>query len=341
MRTVNFRYLEAVVVQDSSPTARALMALESIQDSPGISAERLSGRLGVSDRAVRRYVGILREAGIPIDSAPGRYGGYRVGRGFRLPPLMFSTAEALGLVMAVLEARRGGSDADDPAGHALSKIIRVLPAIVAEPAASIRRVSTRTRDEQFPIPDPETTGALVQASASHRRLRLNYQLAPRRQRTMEVDPWAVSIRRGRWYLLCWSHTSDARRVLRIDKVVGVDVLPETFTPPGDLDPVRTIEEHLSEGWKYKVEVIVDAPEVNVAWWIRRSLGRLEAIDAGHTRLLGSTDEPLWYAQQLAAIEAPFRIVRPPEVIEATQLLGRQLLRASGQSGGAAAAVESD
>ncbi|MDQ6657328.1 MAG: HTH domain-containing protein, partial [Actinomycetota bacterium] len=94
---VGVRNLEAVVVQDASPTARALMALESIQDSPGITAQRLSVRLGVSDRAVRRYVGILREAGIPIDSAPGRYGGYRVGRGFRLPPLMFSTAEALGL----------------------------------------------------------------------------------------------------------------------------------------------------------------------------------------------------------------------------------------------------
>lgn len=325
------------MVDDASPTARALIALESIQDSPGISAGRLSVRLGVSDRAVRRYIGILREAGIPIDSVPGRYGGYRVGRGFRLPPLMFSTTEALGLVMAVLEARRGGADADDPAGSALSKIIRALPAPVAEPAASIRLVSTRTRDEQFPTPDPETTGALVQACASRRRLRLSYQLGPRHERTMEVDPWAVSIRRGRWYLLCWSHTRDARRVLRIDKVVRVDVLPETFSPPADLDPVRTIEEHLSEGWKYKVEVVVDAPEATAAWWIRRSLGRLEAIDAGHTRLLGSTDEPLWYAQQLAAIEAPFRIVRPLELIEAAQLLGRQLLRASGQLGGAAAA----
>lgn len=318
------------MVQDASPTARALMALESIQDSPGITAQRLSVRLGVSDRAVRRYVGILREAGIPIDSAPGRYGGYRVGRGFRLPPLMFSTAEALGLVMAVLEARRGGADVDDPAGSALSKIIRVLPAPVAEPAASIRQISTRTLDEQFPTPDPEMTGTLVQACASRRRLRLNYQLRPLHERSMDVDPWAVAIRRGRWYLLCWSHTRDARRVLRIDKVLRVDVLAETFTPPVDLDPPRAIEEHLSEGWKYQVEVIVDAPEATVAWWIRRSLGRLEAIDAGHTRLTGSTDEPLWYAQQLAAIEARFRVVRPSEVIEATQLLGRQLMRASGQ-----------
>jgi predicted DNA-binding transcriptional regulator YafY len=57
----------------------------------------------VTERAVRRYVAILREAGIPVESTRGPYGGYRVGRGIRVPPLVFSAAEALGLVMAVLD----------------------------------------------------------------------------------------------------------------------------------------------------------------------------------------------------------------------------------------------
>ena len=82
---------------DASPTARALLALELVQDSPGITAERLGDKLGVSDRAARRYVEILREAGIPIVSARGQYGGYRLGRGVRIPPLMFSATEALAL----------------------------------------------------------------------------------------------------------------------------------------------------------------------------------------------------------------------------------------------------
>ena len=68
-----------------SPTARALLALELIGGSPGITADQLALRLGVSERAARRYVGILREADIPIDSVRGPYGGYRVGRGLRLP----------------------------------------------------------------------------------------------------------------------------------------------------------------------------------------------------------------------------------------------------------------
>ncbi|TDO50873.1 WYL domain-containing protein [Kribbella sp. VKM Ac-2527] len=146
---------------------------------------------------------------------------------------------------------------------------------------------------------------------------------------MEVDPWAVSVRHGRWYLLCWSHTKEARRVLRIDRMTKIDTLPDTFVPPAQLDPFRTIEEHLAEGWKYQVEVVVDAPLKTVAQWIPRNLGRLEEIDDDHTRLIGSTDEPGWYANRLTLVEAPFHIISPAELAEAAQALGRRLVQAGG------------
>jgi predicted DNA-binding transcriptional regulator YafY len=315
-----------VIVDETSPTAKALVALELIQNVPGISGEKLGQRLGVSDRAARRYVGILREAGIPIDSTPGRYGGYRVGRGFRLPPLMFSTAEALGLMMAALEGHHRSSDPADPAGSALNKIIRVLPTSVAEPAEAMRQLITPPRLVEDSYPDPETTAELVQASKAGHRLRIGYRRGDD-DLAMDVDPWAVSVRHGRWYLLCWSHTKDARRVLRVDRVTTIDVLPESFTPPADLDPVRAIQEQFSEGWKYEVEVLIDAPIALVERWIARNLGRLEEVDADHTRLIGSTDEPGWYAYRIASIEARFRVVRPSELRDAVRLLGRNLLRA--------------
>jgi len=313
---------------DTSPTARTLLALELIQGSPGITADRLASRLGVSERAARRYVGILREADVPIESLRGPYGGYRVGRGHRVPPLMFTTPEALGLMMAVLEGRRGPADTADPVETALGKIIRVLPEPVAKPAQAFRRVSARRHDPAAERPDPQTIAVLVQCCASRQRAALQYQLGPAGKRSMEVDPWAVVVRHGRWYLLCWSHTKNAQRVLRVDKISAVDVRRETFQPPPAFDPAQTIEEHLSQGWRYEVEVVIDAPLAEAEQWVRRSLGRLEVIDADHTRLVATTDEPHWYAEQLTAIHAYFHVVGSPELREATRFLGQRFLRAS-------------
>ena len=86
-----------------TPTGRALRVLELLQAQPGITGRHLATQLDVTERAARRYIAILREAGIPVESTRGPYGGYRVGRGLRLPPLVFTATEALGLVMAVLD----------------------------------------------------------------------------------------------------------------------------------------------------------------------------------------------------------------------------------------------
>ena len=313
---------------DAGPTARALLALELLQGSPGITADRLADKLGVSERAARRYVGILREAGIPIEAVRGPYGGYRVGRGVRLPPLMFSAAEALGLVMAVLDGHRDASDTSDPVGSALGKIVRALPEPMAAQAEALRRTTAPAPDRAAARPDPDTTTALVQACSDHRRVRLDYRSEAGSEWLMELDPWAIVVRHGRWYLLCWSHSADARRAYRIDRVRGMEVLDDTFSPPADLDPVGMLEEHLAVGWEYDVEVVIDAPVEAVARRLPRALGRLEPLGAETSRLVGSTSNLYWYVEQLAAIPASYRIVRCPELQEAARVVGKRLLAAS-------------
>lgn len=315
-------------MDETNPTARALVCLELLQDSPGITAERLGRRLGVSDRAARRYVAVLREAGVPVESERGRYGGYRVGRGHRVPPLMFTTAEALALVMAVLEGDHAAGDPATPVGSALAKIVRALPANVAGPADALRTLRAGRRGHESASPDPATTVGLAEACAATRRLRLGYRTGSGREVRMEVDPWAVVTRHGRWYLLCWSHDSDARRVLRVDRVTDLAPLEATFTPPADLDALQVVEDHLADGWTHRVEVVVEAPAEDVRCWVPRSLGRVEPVDERRCRLTGSTDEPEWYAHQLGAIRARFRVVGPPEVRDAARLVGRNLARAA-------------
>ena len=312
---------------DVSPTARALLALELVQGSPGITADRIADKLSVSERAARRYVAILREAGIPIESVRGPYGDYRVGRGLRLPPLMFSATEALGLVMAVLDGHHDAGDPTDPVGSALGKIVRALPEPVAAQAEAVRRSAAPAPDRAAARPDPGTTSALVQACSDQRRVRLGYRSEAGSEWLMEVDPWAVVVRHGRWYLLCWSHTTDARRAYRIDRIRKMAVLDGTFSPPADLDPVAILEEHLAVGWEYDVEVVIDAPVETVAPCLPRAIGLLEPLDAETTRLVGSTSNPVWYTEQLTTTPASYRIVRCPELQEAARVLGKRLLAA--------------
>ena len=121
---------------------------------------------------------------------------------------------------------------------------------------------------------------------------------------------------------------DTRRAYRIDRVRAVTMLDETFTPPTDLDPVAMLEEHLAVGWEYDVDVIIDAPFDAVARCLPRALGRLEPIDDGTTRLVGSTSNPWWYAEQLAAIPVSYRIVGCPELQQTARVVGQRLLDAS-------------
>lgn len=311
---------------DASPTARALMTLAAIQDRPGITADRLAERLGVSSRAVRRYVEILREADIPVVSVRGPAGGYRLGRGMRLPPLVFSGDEALGLVMAVLDGHHS-TETTTPVGAAVTKLLRALPQHVAEQADVVRRTAAATPDRSAARPDPATTVALVRASTEHQRLAISYRSEAGNAFSAEVEPWAVVVRHSRWYLLCRSVTSDGVRAYRVDRVTSVEPLAGRFEPPAGLDPVAALEEHLAVGWEHRTEVVIDAA-VDELGWLNRTMGRLEPIDAASTRLLGSTSNLRGYAEDLAHIPYPLHVIDGPDLRAAVAELSRRLADAT-------------
>jgi predicted DNA-binding transcriptional regulator YafY len=295
------------VASKVSPTARALQALEILQLQPGTTAGQLAERLGVTERAVRRYVAILREAGVPVESARGRYGGYRLGRGMRLPPVTFTQDEALGLVMAVLEGHPAAIGTGELAGSALAKVIRALPEKTGRQAAALRDYASAAPDRRAAHPDPAVTSALVVAIASTLRVRIRYRSRPDREWEAEVDPWAVVVRHGFWYLLCHSHHAGAVRSYRVDRVCAVEHTHHSFIPPDGLDPVAALEENLGQGWEFPVRVVFTAPPSEVAPWIRPPMGRLET-HANGCLLVGSTSNPAAYAQEwLAAIPCAFHV----------------------------------
>src|ERR1700723_4799264 len=96
------------------PTARVMALLELLQAGGVRTVAELAGRLGVDERTVRRYVDHLLDLDVPVESVRGRYGGYRLAPGYRMPPLMLTDDEALAVLLGLVGTRRAGP----PAGHA-------------------------------------------------------------------------------------------------------------------------------------------------------------------------------------------------------------------------------
>ena len=320
-------------VDERNPTARALRCIELLSDRPGITADALAERLGVTERAARRYVAVLREAGIPIESVRGPHGGYRLGRG-RRTPLIFTTDEALSLVMAVLDGHHAVAGDVEPVGRALGKLLRALPEAVGHQAAAVRRLVAAAPDSAAARPDPAMVSAVAGALGRGRRIRIEYRTEAGSQWRVDVDPWALVVWRGRWYLLCELQAADRgsqddrERCLRVDRITALEELPQSASVPEDLDPVQRLESNLASGWEFAVEVIVEAAVERARRWLPRSLGRLEAVDDGRCRLIATTSNPWFYAEQLAKLPVDFTIVRSEELRNTTRVIGERMIRAA-------------
>jgi predicted DNA-binding transcriptional regulator YafY len=110
------------------PTSRVLTVLELLQARPYITGPELAARLEMDVRTVRRYITHLQDVGIPVEANIGRYGGYRLRPGFKLPPLIFTEEEATAIMLGLLASSwlEIGQSSHAIEG-ALAKVSRVLP----------------------------------------------------------------------------------------------------------------------------------------------------------------------------------------------------------------------
>src|SRR3954468_15868101 len=143
---------------------RVLALLEALQDHPFASGPQLARRLGTDERTLRRDVAALRGLGIPVEAERGRGGGYRLKPGYRMPPLMFTPAEATAVALGLLAAERDGVDA----GPALAKLRRVLPERVRLRVEALEATLRFTRAGATTAPPGEAVLALAEAARRRR-----------------------------------------------------------------------------------------------------------------------------------------------------------------------------
>jgi predicted DNA-binding transcriptional regulator YafY len=307
-----------MLMDASRPASRILAMLELLQDRPGITGPRLADELGVSGRTVRRYVTTLQDMGIPVEPTAGRLGGYWLRPGFRLPPLMFSAEEAIGLAVALL-ATRPTADAElpPPVVSALGKIERVLPRELADRVSMVRdgiSLPESSGDGNFSFPNPNVLAMLAQATLTQQRCWIRYSRPDGDESAREIDPYGVGALYGRWYVHGWCHLRQDRRTFRVDRIRRIDVLPATFKPPEGLDVMAAIQESIAMAHSnWRIDIVVDAPLEELREYLPRQFAVLEEFDAERTRLQASSSNLDWFAWRISSLPFPMTIIEPQEL----------------------------
>jgi predicted DNA-binding transcriptional regulator YafY len=309
------------------PTTRVLTVLELLQSRARMSGAELAERLEVDPRTVRRYITMLQDLGVPVESESGRYGGYRLRPGYKLPPMMFTEEEALALSLGLLVSRRLGLAEAAPAVEgALAKLDRVLPDQLRGRVQAVQGALAFTplRGTNRPS-DPATLIALTSAAQATRRVHLRYR-AGDELTERDIDTYGVVHHQGRWYAVGWCHLRDDVRMFRLDRIVSVEHRTDTFARPLDFDCAQFVLHSLATipfGWP--IQVLLELSLEDARRRIAPDLGTLE-LTRGGVLLRTQADNLEWMARLLVQIGCPFRVLHPPELRVALRDMARQIAR---------------
>jgi predicted DNA-binding transcriptional regulator YafY len=307
------------------PTGRALTVLELLQSQPSITGPELAERLEMDVRTVRRYITILQDIGIPIEGTIGRHGGYRLRPGFKLPPLMFTEEEATAIALGLLGTswlEIGLSSA--AIEGALSKVSRVLPLRARERMNAVAAHMILSPHRQAAQPDAELLINLSEAIQQRRRIALDYRSYQDQVTHRTVEPYGIAGWWGRWYLIGYCCLRQGYRLFRLDRMQHVDYLTETFARDAAFDSQAYAVAQLgtsTEGWQ--IEVAFQATLTAVQQKIPAAYGSL-TVTADAVVFRCQTDDLLYMARTLMALNLPFVVQQPPELRDAFVDLAAQM-----------------
>ncbi|NUW46112.1 helix-turn-helix transcriptional regulator [Nonomuraea rhodomycinica] len=309
----------------SYPATRMLAMLELLQAHHGLGGRDLAQRLGVDERTVRRYAARLAELGIPVAAERGRYGGYRLMPGYKLPPLMLTDDEATAVVLGLLAGRRLGLAAEATEA-ALAKIRRVLPATLREQAGALEETLDFTLAERA-APTPASRAVLTLAAAirDRRRVTLRYRSWQGARTERELDGHGLVFHSGRWYVTGHDHRSGEIRTFRVDRISAVVPGTASYEIPEESDPVRQVTASLARvPYAHLVEVVLHVPLAEASRRVPPSVATLtETPDGALLRMRAESLDGM--ATMLAGLGFPFTVRSPRELRTAVRRLAQRLL----------------
>lgn len=317
-----------------SPVTRLLTVLELLQARPSITAAQLAQRLEVNGRSARRYITMLQDLGIPVEAVRGKYGGYRLRPGYKLPPLMLSEDEALAVTLGLLAAKQLGLSNTVPAIEgALAKVERVLPLAVRERVQAVQ--DSVTVDLNAPVSLAATTWLKVFTTAVQqtRRLTMRYQGSDGKESQRAFDCYGVLYRNGRWYAAGYCHLRQDVRVFRLDRVLEAELGDERFVRPADFDSRTFVIERIAaipDTWQ--VQALLDTTLEAIRSQVPPEYATLEERSDGVLLRMYEQDVDR-AARFLVGLGCPLRVQQPPELLAALTRLAQTITRTVAESGG--------
>jgi predicted DNA-binding transcriptional regulator YafY len=319
-------------------TSSRLLALLSLLQTPRTwSGHELADRLEVSRRTVRRDVDRLRGLGYPVEGTLGADGGYRLGAGSEIPPLLLDDDEAVAIVIGLRTAAiQAVAGIDEASARALVKLEQVLPARLRTRFEGLRAATSPIDWSRAPSVDPAVLTVVARAISGREQLRFTYRTANGASGRRSVEPRALVVLGRRWYLVAWDQDREDWRIFRADRIEDPwstgRPLPQRELP-GGLDAAAYVRERqLSQAPTYRMVATLHAPFEHVGPRAGDAISDIEPIDAGRCRITSQGDTLEWLAIRLILLDCDFEIHEPRELVEYLGRLAERLGRRGSQIG---------
>jgi len=308
----------------TSTTTRVLRLLALLQDRDHTGPE-LARRLGVTDRTLRQDIARLRDLGYPVHATRGPIGGYHLGQGATMPPLLLDDDEAIAVAISVGLAENGSTgiaDIDQSMRRALAKLERILPKRLQRTVNALREstavgpATTGSREPDAPVPARDLAGI---AAAIRARRVLDFD-------DRRVEPYRLVSWQRRWYLVGYDldgHRWHAFPVAGRARIAPTGRHFAARTLPEEDLVAFVLREIASAGWKVHARVTVLAPAQTVIDRINPAVGVVEPIDDESCLLLTGADAMETLAIYLSMLMMDFRIDGPPELVAHIRTLARR------------------
>ncbi len=311
-------------------SARLLRLLSLLQARRDWTSTELATRLGVTTRTIRNDMDRLRRLGYPVDARPGVAGGYRLGTGGGMPPLLLDDDEAVAVAIGLRTAASGSiAGIEETSVRALAKLQQVLPSRLRHRVSAFQS-SALPMPSRGPQVDPEVLTVIASACRDHERLRFDYRSHSGTASRRSVEPYRLANDRGRWYLVAWDSGRNDWRTFRVDRIEPRTPAGPRFTPRA-LPPDREIAAQVARGigeatWRYRARVIVHAPAAYVRGRLPIPVA-VEPLGKDQCAFEPGSDHPEMLALYLGMLDADFQIVDSPELTDALRKLTRRYQRA--------------